>query len=305
MSALPPREDRDLPPTWASLGLPGIVDVHVHAMPDRLQDKVWEYFDNAGPLLGREWPVRYRQDLATRTEALRSFGVLAFPSLLYPHKPGMATALNEWAAQFARDTPGCLQTATLFAEPGADHYVREAIAAGAQIFKAHVQVGGYDPRDPDLDPAWGALAEAGVPVVVHCGSGPVATPFTGPAVWNEVMARHPRLRAIVAHLGMPDFEGFFDLAERFGALHLDTTTVFTEFAERDWPFPSGARGRLLDLGDRLLFGSDFPTIPYAYAHQVAALMDLELGEDWLRAILYGNALTLWPSIAAGSSVDPD
>lgn len=111
VSVEPPESDEDLPGTWASLGLPGIVDVHVHAMPDRLQAKVWEYVDEAGPLLGREWPITiYRQDLATRTATLRSFGVRAFPSLPYPHKPGMAPGLNEWAAQFARETPGCLQT---------------------------------------------------------------------------------------------------------------------------------------------------------------------------------------------------
>lgn len=262
-------------------------------MPDRLQAKVWEYFDEAGPLLGREWPITiYRQDLATRTATLRSFGVRAFPSLLYPHKPGMAPGLNEWAAQFARETPGCLQTATLFDEPSAAHDVRRAIENGARVFKAHVQVGAYDPRSRDLDAAWGVLAEAGVPVVVHCGGGPVATPYTGPEIWAEVMERHPTLPVIVAHLGMPDFEGFFDLAERFPALRLDTTGVFTDFMERAWPFPAPARSRLLDLGDRIMFGSDFPTIPYTYAHQVAAIVELDLGKDWLRAVLHDNAVGL-------------
>lgn len=296
MSIEPPETDEDLPRLWASLNLPGIVDVHVHAMPDRLQAKVWEYFDAAGPLLGREWPVLYRQDLAARTATLRSFGVLAFPSLLYPHKPGMAPALNEWAARFAAENPGCLQTATLFDEPSAADDVRAAIENGARVLKAHVQVGGYDPRSADLDAAWGVLAEAAVPVVVHCGSGPVGTPFTGPEVWAQVMERHPTLPAVVAHLGMPDFEGFFDLAERYPNLRLDTTGVFTDFMEQDWPFPVPARARLLDLGGRILFGSDFPTIPYTYAHQVAAIAKLDLGQDWLRAVLHGNALVLWPEI---------
>ncbi len=36
------------------LGLPGIVDVHTHFMPERLLRKVWEYFDAAGPLVARQ-----------------------------------------------------------------------------------------------------------------------------------------------------------------------------------------------------------------------------------------------------------
>ena len=34
----------------------------------------------------------------------------------------------------------------------------EAVGAGARLFKAHLQAGGYDPRDPLLDPVLGMLA---------------------------------------------------------------------------------------------------------------------------------------------------
>ena len=43
-----------------------------------------------------------------------------------------------------------------------------------RVFKVHVQVGGFDPRDPLLDAVWARLEEAGTPVVIHCGSGPLA-----------------------------------------------------------------------------------------------------------------------------------
>ena len=48
-----------------------------------------------------------------------------------------------------------------------------------------------DPRDPLLDPVWARLAGQQVPVVVHCGGGPVPGPFTGPGPMGEVLARHP------------------------------------------------------------------------------------------------------------------
>ncbi|WP_245984392.1 amidohydrolase family protein [Streptomyces tateyamensis] len=279
---------------WGRLGLPGLIDVHTHFMPEQVLRKVWAYFDAMGPLTGGvEWPIGYRQEEAERAAVLREFGVRAFTAMLYPHKPGMARWLNEWAVGFARRTPDCLHTATLFPEPGVEAYVREAVEAGARVFKAHVQVGGYHPADELLEPAWGLLAEAGVPVVIHCGSGPAPGKHTGPEPIARVLARHPRLRLIVAHLGMPEYAEFLDLAEEYDELRLDTTMAFTDFAERLMPFPRPDLPRLAALGDRVLLGSDFPNIPYPYLHQLQALERLGLGDDWLRAVCHDNAAELF------------
>lgn len=277
----------------ARLGLPGLVDVHTHFMPQNVLDKVWAYFDSAGPMTGVEWPITYREEEDRRVALLREFGVLAFTSMLYPHKAGMGAWLNDWADAFARRTPDCLHTATFFPEPGADAYVRTALDRGARVFKVHVQVGGFDPNDALLDGVWGMLAEARVPVVVHCGSGPAPGAFTGPGPIGRLLARHPRLRLIVAHMGMPEYADFLDLAERYDGVHLDTTMAFTDFSERLAPFPGGELKRLVDLGDRILLGTDFPNIPYPYVHQLHALERLGLGDDWLRAVCHANAVRLF------------
>jgi predicted TIM-barrel fold metal-dependent hydrolase len=263
-------------------------------MPKSVMDKVWAYFDSAGPLTGAHWPIAYRTEEQDRLHRLRALGVRAFPSLVYPHKPDMAAWLNSWAADFAAREPDVLQTATFFPEPGAGEHVRSAIAAGAQLFKAHVQVGAYDPRDPLLDDVWGTLADAQLPVVVHCGSGPAPGRFTGPGPFGEVLARHPRLVAVIAHLGMPEYAEFLALADRYERVHLDTTMAFTDFAERRAPFPPELRPRLVGLADRIVLGSDFPNTPYPYAHQIEALVRLDLGEEWLRAVLHDNAAGLVP-----------
>ncbi|MFC5801332.1 amidohydrolase family protein [Streptomyces formicae] len=278
---------------WERLGLPGLVDVHTHFMPERVLDKVWAYFDAVGPLTGMEWPITYREEEDRRVGLLREFGVGHFTSMLYPHKAGMAEWLNDWAAGFAARTPGCLHTATLFPEEGVGRYVRRAVESGAQVFKSHIQVGAYDPNDPLLEPVWGLLAEAGVPVVMHCGSGPAPGAFTGPGPVARLLARHPRLPLVVAHMGMPEYGDFLELAERYGEVRLDTTMAFTEFSERITPFPAGERGRLADLGERVLLGTDFPNIPYPYLHQLEALERLGFGDDWLRAVCYENAVRLF------------
>ncbi|MFE7581343.1 amidohydrolase family protein [Streptomyces gardneri] len=285
--------ESDIPALIERLGIPGLVDVHTHFMPQNVLDKVWAYFDSAGPLTGLEWPITYREEEDRRLAILRGFGAVAFTAMLYPHKPGMAAWLNAWAADFAARTPDCLHTATFFPEPGADTYVREALDAGARVFKVHLQVGGFDPTDPLLDPVWGTLADSGTPAVVHCGSGPTPGKFTGPGPMGRLLARHPRLRVIVAHMGMPEYGDFLTLAERYEGVRLDTTMAFTDFSERLAPFPTAEFGRLTELGDRILLGSDFPNIPYPYAHQLHALERLGLGDDWLRRVLYENGAALF------------
>ncbi|WP_030451205.1 amidohydrolase family protein [Herbidospora cretacea] len=277
---------------WRGLGLPGIVDVHTHFMPQRVLDKVQAYFAGAEAHLGFPWPIVHGNDPDDHVKRLREFGVVAFTSMIYPHKPGMAAWLNAWARDFAAATPGCARTATFFPEESAGGYVQEALDGGARVFKAHLQVGEYDPRDPLLDEVWGMIADAGTPVVTHCGSGPVPGRFTGPGPITGVLERHPRLRIVVAHMGLPEYGAFLDLAGRFPGVGLDTTMAFTGFTEQAWPFPASERARLLDYEDRIFFGSDFPNIPYSYAEAVGALVRLDLGDDWLRAVLYGNGVQI-------------
>ncbi|MCX5227473.1 amidohydrolase family protein [Streptomyces sp. NPDC006553] len=287
------RESDDIRALVERLGIPGLLDVHTHFMPQNVLDKVWAYFDAVGPLTGMEWPITYREEEERRLALLRGFGAVAFTAMLYPHKPAMAAWLNSWAADFASRTPDCLHTATFFPEPGAERYVREALDAGARVFKVHLQVGGFDPNDEQLDPVWGALADSGTPVVVHCGSGPTPGRFTGPGPMGRLLARHPRLRVIVAHMGMPEYGEFLDLVQRYEGVHLDTTMAFTDFSERLAPFPRAELKRLVDVGDRILLGSDFPNIPYPYVHQLHALERLGLGDDWLRGVLYENGAALF------------
>ncbi len=278
---------------WRDLGLPGLFDVHVHFLPENIQAKVWAQFDQAGPKLGREWPIRYRGSHAERVEQLRSMGIRRFSALPYAHKPGIAGYLNDWARGFATDVPESLWSATFYPEPEAASYVPELISAGVEVFKIHVQVGEFHLDDPLLDPVWGALEDAGTPIVIHCGSGPVGNEFTGPDPLRRVLARFPRLTAVVAHMGAPEYAEFLDLAETYERTHLDTTMVFTDFFDSGGKYPVELLPRIADLQDKVLLGSDFPTIPYPYLDQLEGLARLDLGDDWLRAVCWDNGVRLF------------
>lgn len=215
-----------------------------------------------------------------------------FTGLTYPHKPGMAAWLSQWARDFAARTPGCVPSGTFFPEPSAASYVADAINTGTRIFKAHVQVGGYDPRDPWLREVWGQLADAGLPVVIHCGNGPIPGRHTGPGPIGEVLREHPTLTAVIAHAGAPEYAEHLDLVGRYPNVHLDTTMVGTDFMNALAPLPREVITRYADLPHRIVLGSDFPNIPYPYAAQLAALESWEFGDDWLRAVVWENGRRL-------------
>ena len=230
--------DTDVPQWWAGLGLPGLIDIHTHFLPERMLQRVWAHFDESGPLIGRPWPITYRSDEASRLAQLRRLGLRHFTALTYAHRPGMAADLTDFALHLAASEPDCVPSATFYPEEGVLDQVQSALDRGAKVFKIHAQVGGFDLREPILDQVWGLLAETGVPVVVHVGSGPVPRPgFTGPDKLEGVLRRHPQLTAVVAHLGAPEYAEFLDLAERYPRVHLDTTMVFTDFFEAAAPFP--------------------------------------------------------------------
>ncbi len=287
-----PADDAAIPAYVAQLGLPGLADIHVHFMPDSMQQKVWSYFDDAEANYGRPWPVTYRTGEQTRLETIRTFGVRAIPALTYPHKPGMARWLNDWCRDFAARVPDAVHCGTLYPEPGVGDYVADAVRSGARLFKMHVQVGRFSPDDALLDPAWAVLAEHGVPVVIHAGSAPIPGRYTGPAAVARVLARHPDLVLVVAHLGMPEYDAFADLAEQHAGVHLDTTMAGTDFTNSFAPLPAHYPHRLAQLADKVVLGTDFPTIPYPYAHQLQALARLDLGDDWMRKVLWQNGARL-------------
>jgi predicted TIM-barrel fold metal-dependent hydrolase len=275
---------------WEGLGLPGLFDVHVHFLPPNIQRAVWAVFDAAGPKIGREWPIRYRESHEERVAILRDFGVRRFSTLPYAHKPGVATYLNDWSREFAAGVPEVVSSATFYPEPEAGGYVAAEVHAGVEIFKIHLQVGEFHLDDPLLDPVWGVLSDAGTPVVVHAGSGPVGNDFTGPGSMGRLLSRFPRLSLVVAHMGAPECAEFLALAERYESVRLDTTMVFTEFFGAS--YPADLVPRLRDLQPKILLGSDFPTIPYPYVEQLTGLAGLDLGDDWLRAVCWENGRDL-------------
>lgn len=306
MSDVPawPADDADVPRFVADLGLGGILDVHVHAMPPRLQQAVWRYFDG---LDDPAWPIRYRGDLDSRLATLRDLGVVAHPALAYPHRTGMLAWLNDFTLDLAAAHPQVLPTFTLYPEDGVTQAVATALDRGGVVCKVHVQVGRFHLDDERLTEAWTLLERAGTIVVCHASAVygvDGGDEFTGGRAVGALLERHPDVRLVIAHLGLPDPDGsMWDVVASSPTTWMDVSMTLT-----DPPFGTAwelaDEGRLArlrgELADSLLFGSDFPSIPHPYAAQVRGLAALELDRPGLRALLHDRAAALLTETAQPS-----
>ncbi|MCQ9387193.1 amidohydrolase [Brevibacterium sp. 50QC2O2] len=307
----PPISDADIPAWLHERGIPGIVDLHVHFMPERVQAKVWDFFDHVSEHDpgAPPWPIAYRHPAQQRVQILRDMGVTAYTTLNYAHRPGMADWLNDFSTEFAAAHPDAIHSGTFYPEPpgatrpdptrpggkapvSARASVASALEAGAQVFKVHVQVGDFDPADPLLDEAWDLLQQTATPVVIHCGNGPHAGRFTGAEPIRRLLVRFPELVLVIAHAGLPDYLEFARLAAEHPHVYLDTTMVGTDYMNALAPLPADYPRVLAGLAGRVVLGSDFPTIPYPYSHQLQALQRLGLGADWLRGVLWTTPRSL-------------
>jgi hypothetical protein len=102
-------------------------------------------------------------------------------------------------------------------------------------------------------------------------------------------------------MGVPEYAAFLELVLRHAEARLDTTMAFTDYMEGTLgaAYPPDLVDRLGEHPDRVLLGTDFPNIPYDYAHQLEALARLDLGDDWLRAVCHDNAARLLGLAAPG------
>ncbi|MCY1031152.1 amidohydrolase family protein [Corallococcus sp. BB11-1] len=274
-------------------GLPPVVDAHVHLFPDRVFEAVWRWFDQHG------WPIRYKLHTPGVLSFLLSRGVERVVALHYAHKPGMARALNAYVAQVAKDEPRVIGLATVFpGEPGAADILAEAFALGLKGVKLHCHVQCFAPDAPALQELYEACARAGKPLVMHAGREPASPryPCDPYALCSaerveRVLKDHPKLKLCVPHLGADEFDAYARLLERHDTLWLDTTMTVGGY------FPVPLPRQVLEVRpERILYGTDFPNIPYAWDRELKALVDLRPGGDALAGVLGGNALKLYGEV---------
>ena len=270
--------------------LPPVVDAHVHLFPDGVFEAIWRWFDTHG------WPIRYKLHTPKVVDFLFTRGVSRFVALHYAHKPGMARALNEYVAAVQRSDARVIGLATVFpGEPGARALLRDAFAAGLHGVKLHCHVQCFAPDAPELHEVYETCVEFDRPLLMHAGREPASPaykcdPYALCAVdrVERVLRAHPKLKLCVPHLGADEFDGYEGLLERYDNLWLDTTMLAADY------FPMKPTRRLFEVRpEHILYGTDFPNIPYAWDREIRQLLKMKFSTDVEVGMLGRNALQLY------------
>jgi hypothetical protein len=275
----------------AAPALPGpafpCIDAHVHLHPAPLARAIERWFAEHG------WVAAHAFDPAAVADTLRARGVRRFCFFSYAHKPGMARELNRWLGGQAARLPEAIALGTLHPDdPDLDAVAREATGdLGLRGFKFHHSVQRFHVDDERLFGVYARAEAAGHVFVLHAGTMPYRDPFTGVERFARVMARFPRLRVCVAHMGAFQSSEFLALLPRYPHLYVDTTMAMSPHAT---PFtgadPSAVSDAdLLRHQDRVLFGSDFPLIPYDYDEERRWAWERGLDDSVRRKIFHDNA----------------
>ena len=196
--------------------------------------------------------------------------------------------------------------------------------------------------DPKLDPVFQVCAEKGIPVLIHTAE--PAMFFEPHDKYNErwlelklrpgrkrppepsfetllaerdrLVARHPNVKFILAHMGWHgnDLERLGKLFDANPNVYVDVAAVLYELGR----VPFSGREFLIKYSDRVLFGKDsfapeefpyywrvFETRDEYFAyyrkyHAHWSLYGLDLPDDVLKRIYYKNALRLIPGIDASA-----
>lgn len=267
--------------------LPFVVDAHVHLFPGPLFEAIWRWFDVHG------WPIRYKLKTPDVVAFALSRGVGHVVALHYAHKPGIARGMNDFMAAVVRSEPRVTGMATVMpGEPDARRILEDAFASGLAGVKLHCHVQCFAPDAPELAEIYETCVAHDMPLVMHAGREPRSAGYKCDPLalchvdrTAAVLRAYPKLRLAVPHLGADEFDGYLRLLERHDNLWLDTTMALAGYFEDD------ARAfRVVEARpDRIMYGTDFPNIPYAWDRELRRIGARRLPDASLASILGDTA----------------
>lgn len=269
------------------VGFPIVVDAHVHIFPYNIFAAIWQWFDE------NAWHIRYQLSASRVFDFLLSHGISHIIALQYAHKPGIAGKLNRYMAKKCKEYPNQVTgMATVFpGENNADGILQEAFDSGLGGLKLHAHVQCFDMNSDDMDPIYDLCESKKKPIVMHVGREPKSTAYRCDPYklcrsdkLERVLTNFPNLKICVPHLGFDEISAYRKLVEKYDNLWLDTTMVLTDY----FPIEETINLRRYRL-DRIMYGSDFPNIPYAWDRELKWLDASGLSYDALEWILKKSA----------------
>jgi uncharacterized protein len=283
MPSLHDQEDAGVPS-----GLPAVIDAHVHIFPRSIFSAIWKWFDDHG------WHIRYQMSSTQIFEFLLSHGVKHIIAFQYTHKAGIAKGLNDYMAEKCNMYRGRVTgLATVYPiEKNAEIILQEAFDSGMAGLKLHAHVQCFDMNGDPMNRLYECCRINNKPIVMHVGREPKSSAYRcdpyqlcSAEKLERIVKNFPDLKICVPHLGFDEILPYKKMIEKYDNLWLDTTMAIADY------FP--IRGAI-DLGcyrsDRIMYGSDFPNIPYAWDRELKILKAADLPIDVMDKVLNKNAI---------------
>jgi len=162
--------------------------------------------------------------------------------------------------------------------------------------KVQPLVQNFYPNDERMHDIYKIIVDRGKWYTIHAGTAPYSNKYLGYDTFIKLIENFPNMHIIVAHLGTYEYTKFFNLLDKYENLYLDTAMVYVpNYIFEKWnkkpelPKPE----ELLSYQDRILFGSDFPNIPFDYELSTQNLFELNLPKSFYNKIFYNNAKKLF------------
>ena len=269
-------------------GLPLTVDAHVHIFPKGIFNAIWNWFDRFA------WPIRYRFGSEEVLNFLLDRNVGHIVAFQYAHKPGMSRELNTYMANMCQQFPGRVTgMATVFpGEENQERILKDAFEMGLSGVKLHAHVQCFDMNSDEMNALYQVCCREKKPLVMHVSREPKSDAYNcdpyelcSAEKLAIVLKNFPDLKLCVPHLGVDEFISYQHLIEKYDTLWLDTAMAVTDYLPINNPL------KLTDMRmDRIMYGSDFPNIPYAWDRELKWFQHQRFTGDVLERVLGKNAL---------------
>ena len=157
---------------------------------------------------------------------------------------------------------------------------------GIKGLKLHPSYQFFYPNESRLYPLYATAQELGIPIIFHIGSSifkGTRLKYCDPIYLDDVAVDFPDLKIIMAHSGRGFwYDECFSLSRLHQNVYMDITGLPPQNLLSYFP-------DLEKNSEKVLFGSDWPTMPTGIAKNIEAIKSLPLSERAIEAILCKNA----------------
>ncbi len=247
-----------------------IIDLHCYPNTQPWIDCQGPYVEALATYWKRSWNAKEEDDVVAEFAEAGVEAVLVALDL----ETTVATppCSNDYVAGMWKRHPERIVQAWAAVDPfKGELAIREARRAvedlGMLGFHFHPIMGHFAVNDDRLYPLWETIAALGAPVMIDVGTTGMGAGMPGgmgarirhahPLTLDDLASDFPQLRIVAAHPGWPWGEEMTAVALHKGNVYWELSgwapRYFPESLKRD------VRGR---LQDKIMFGSDYPSLPY-------------------------------------------